>query len=129
MVSEQPSLAGLEPTAIAGSAGDLIIWNSFIPHGNGANTSDSPRLAQFVTMVPADSTGNEGLDVPGIWRNGGLSYADHAEERRDRVRRYEQRAAGIGNTEMMNVYERSLPTKPARLTALGKRLLGQMPWN
>ena len=77
MVSEQPSLAGLEPTAIAGSAGDLIIWNSFIPHGNAANTSDSPRLAQFVTMVPADSTGNEGLDVPGIWRNGGLSYADH----------------------------------------------------
>ena len=110
MVSEQPSLAGLEPTAIAGSAGDLIIWNSFIPHGNAAITSDSPRLAQFDTMVPADSTGNEGLDVPGIWRNGGLSYADHAEERRDRVRRYEQRAAGIGNTEMMNVYERSLPT-------------------
>ena len=28
-------------------------------------------------MVPADSTGNEGLDAPGIWRNGGLSYADH----------------------------------------------------
>ena len=45
------------------------------------------------------------------------------------MRRYEQRAAGVGNTEMMNVYERSLPTKPARLTALGKRLLGQMPWN
>ena len=55
--------------------------------------------------------------------------SDHEEERRDRVWRYEQRAAGIGNTEMMNVYERSLPTKPAWLTALGKRLLGQMPWN
>ena len=71
---------------------------------------------------PRGLHGDEGLDVPGIWRNGGLSYADHDEERRDRVRRYEQRAAGIGNTEMMNVYERSLPTKPARLTALGKRL-------
>ena len=70
MVSEQPSLAGLEPTAIVGGAGDLIIWNSFIPHGNAANTSDSPRLAQFVTMVPADSTGMRGWTSPGY---GGMA--------------------------------------------------------
>ena len=37
---------------------------------------------RMLTAVP----GNEGLDMPGIWRNGGLTFADH-EERQDRVHR------------------------------------------
>jgi ectoine hydroxylase-related dioxygenase (phytanoyl-CoA dioxygenase family) len=51
--------------AVEGKAGDLVIWNSFLPHGTGPNTSDQPRLAQFITMVPADSTGFEGLEQEG----------------------------------------------------------------
>ena len=34
------------------SAGDLVIWRQEIPHGASANTSDRPRLAQYVTMYP-----------------------------------------------------------------------------
>ena len=63
--AEQPTLAHLIPQPVAGKAGDLVIWNSFLPHGTGPNTSTQPRLAQFITMVPADSTGFEGLGRQG----------------------------------------------------------------
>ena len=38
-----PDLAGLEVKSIAGKAGDLIIWDRMLAHGNGHNTSDKPR--------------------------------------------------------------------------------------
>jgi hypothetical protein len=38
---------------IAANAGDLIIWNSALPHGASPNTGDQPRLAQYVTRYPA----------------------------------------------------------------------------
>ena len=62
---DQPTLSHLEPQPVVGKAGDLVIWNSFLPHGTGPNTSTEPRLAQFITMVPADSTGFEGLPQDG----------------------------------------------------------------
>jgi hypothetical protein len=31
-------------------AGDLLIWDRLLPHGNGHNLSDRPRLAQYITM-------------------------------------------------------------------------------
>ena len=34
------------PLAVEADAGDLIIWNRLLPHGNGRNTSHTPRLAQ-----------------------------------------------------------------------------------
>jgi ectoine hydroxylase-related dioxygenase (phytanoyl-CoA dioxygenase family) len=39
---------------VAGSAGDLVIWDSFLPHGNGLNTNGAgqPRLCQYVNMWP-----------------------------------------------------------------------------
>ena len=88
-------------------------------------------------MIPADSTGNEGLDMPGIWRNGGLTFADHEEERHDRVHRWKHRIAGLAGPavegmasgEALNVYERSRPTAPAKLTELGEKLLGVRPWH
>lgn len=42
-----------EPTvAVPGNAGDLIIWNSKLPHGPGANRASSPRVMQAVNLFP-----------------------------------------------------------------------------
>jgi hypothetical protein len=47
---------------IAANAGDLIIWNSALPHGASPNTGDRPRLAQYVTQYPAS------LRLAELWR-------------------------------------------------------------
>jgi ectoine hydroxylase-related dioxygenase (phytanoyl-CoA dioxygenase family) len=56
----QPDLADLEVKSIAGKAGDLLIWHRLLAHGNGHNTSDKPRLAQYITMSPAPKDNEEG---------------------------------------------------------------------
>lgn len=33
--------------------GDLLIWDSYLPHGNGINRGTAPRLALYLTMFPA----------------------------------------------------------------------------
>ena len=48
-----PDLTGLDVRSIPGKAGDLLIWHRLLAHGNGHNTSDKPRLAQYITMSPA----------------------------------------------------------------------------
>ena len=47
-------MKGLEVKSISGKAGDLLIWDQMLPHGNGHNTSDKPRLAQYITMGAAE---------------------------------------------------------------------------
>jgi hypothetical protein len=42
-----------EARRIVANAGDLIIWHSALAHGASPNTSDRPRLAQYVTQYPA----------------------------------------------------------------------------
>lgn len=41
-----------EAVTVPAGAGDLVIWRQEIPHGASANTSDRPRLAQYVTLYP-----------------------------------------------------------------------------
>jgi len=48
-----PDLDGLTVEAIAGEAGDLLIWHHLLAHGNGHNRSAVPRLAQYISMGPA----------------------------------------------------------------------------
>ena len=36
---------------------------------------------------------------------------------------------GMASGEALNVYERSRPTAPAKLTELGEKLLGVRPWH
>ena len=48
-----PNLSGYETTPVPMRAGDLCIWTTRLPHGNGNNTSSAIRLAQYVTMTPA----------------------------------------------------------------------------
>lgn len=47
----QVDLSAAAVTVPAG-AGDLVIWRAELPHGASANTTDRPRLAQYVTMNP-----------------------------------------------------------------------------
>ena len=37
---------------IAGDAGDFIIWNQSLPHGSSPNTSNSPRVVQYINYQP-----------------------------------------------------------------------------
>lgn len=102
-----PDLTGLEVRSIPGRAGDLLIWNSLLPHGNGENTSQRPRLAQYISMFPA-------------------ARGDEA-ERRERVAAWrEQRAAG-GWPGDPRGWERRHGRR-AELTDLGRRLLGVDAW-
>lgn len=48
-----PDLSAAPIHAIAMRAGDLLIWDSRLPHGNGPNHGSRPRLAQYITMKPA----------------------------------------------------------------------------
>ena len=37
----------------AGNAGDLLIWQNFVPHGSSTNCSKAPRMRLGVTVRPA----------------------------------------------------------------------------
>lgn len=39
---------------IAGNKGDFLLWHSFLPHSNGTNYGEKPRMCQYITMWPAD---------------------------------------------------------------------------
>ena len=43
----------LQPIAIAGAAGDLIIWHQALPHGASANLGTLPRVVQYLNMFPS----------------------------------------------------------------------------
>ncbi len=100
----RPDPTGLEIKTIPGQAGDLLIWNSMLPHGNSRNHSSTPRLAQYITMYPAKS--NE-------------------EERQYRIKAWQERLPPQG---------KPFPGDPrgweqqhgatAELSELGKKLLG-----
>ncbi len=109
---ENPYLPELDPdkfVQIEGKAGDLLIWNRALAHGNGHNTSDKPRLAQYISMSPGRA-GNE-------------------ERRQHRIKCWRERLCPGG---------RAFPGDPrgwehehnetAELTPLGRKLLGLDPW-
>ncbi len=49
----RPDLNGLEVVEIPVKKGDLLIWNSLLPHGTAVNRSNVPRLVQYLSMAPA----------------------------------------------------------------------------
>lgn len=128
-----PMEQGLEsPTPVAGEAGDLLIWDSFSPHGHCNNTSSKPRLAQFLTMWPATEEGHEaGLHV--FWpsslpSNDGTALGEKCggleAERRSRIAQWRE---GMQSDFGRPVAERvagqdDVPSCP--LSPLGRRLLG-----
>jgi len=50
----QQDLYALGAVAIAGKAGDLIIWHQALAHGASPNTAKLPRIVQYLTWQPFD---------------------------------------------------------------------------
>lgn len=104
-----PDITGFELKHLATKAGDLVIWHSLLPHGTGRNTSDRPRIAQYITMSPAKE--------------------DDEALRQERVTQWEQHRAP-GNRVFpgdARQWEEQHGV-PAELTPLGRKLLGADPW-
>jgi hypothetical protein len=101
-------ISKLDVVPIPGRAGDLLIWHSFLPHGNGRNTSNKPRLAQFITMSPV---------------------GDYNEEvRQDRINMWRERLPPAGKAFPGDDRHIEGQNSPAELTNLGKKLLGLVKW-
>jgi ectoine hydroxylase-related dioxygenase (phytanoyl-CoA dioxygenase family) len=104
----RPDQTGFEISKLGMKAGDLVIWTTLLPHGNGHNVSDRPRLAQYITMDPADEA-NEELRQTRVecWRTN----------------RPMPSKAFPGDSRGL---EANNP--PAELTPLGRKLLGADKW-
>jgi hypothetical protein len=105
----RPDLAGYEITKIAMNAGDVVIWTTLLPHGNGHNVSGRPRLAQYITMNPAAE--------------------DDQELRQTRINCWRNRLPPPGKPfpgDPRKIEERV--GQPPELTPLGRRLLGLDRW-
>ena len=106
----QPNLDGLTIEPIAGKAGDLILWDVMLAHGNGHNVSDRPRFAQYITMSPAKP--------------------DSSEQRESRIRQWRDHAPpkfGPFPGDPREIEEKY--GKTAELTPLGRKLLGLDDWD
>ena len=102
-----PDLEGLDISKIAGKAGDLLIWHRLLAHGNSVNRSDRPRLAQYITMSPANDVDEKA--------------------RKDRVHLWKERLSPKGFPGDERRWEENNP--PAELTDLGRRLVGLDTWS
>lgn len=105
------NLEGHPTVKVTGSAGDLIIWDALLPHGNGRNTTDKPRYAQAITMNPAKPEVSREHHVA-CWRESWGHPGKNGEKFYGDPRRWEP-----------NTYD-----KPAELTPLGRKLLGIDSW-
>jgi len=107
----QPDITGLEKDIVKVKleAGDLLIFNSTLPHGIRANHSDKVRIAQYISMMPADE--------------------DNEELRQWRINSWKNRVAPSGYAFPGDPrdWERN-KYKTAELTDLGKKLLGLEKW-
>jgi Phytanoyl-CoA dioxygenase (PhyH) len=108
-----PDLSRLPPgyqvTPIPMKAGDLVIWNRLLAHGNGRNEGARPRLAQYITMSPATDDETQRQERIACWR--------------------ERRAPSYWERDIPEPYRgRERRFAPAELTPLGRKLLGLDLW-
>eukprot|EP01043_Picozoa_sp_COSAG02_P059180 COSAG02_NODE_7496_length_2986_cov_25.448563_3_plen_425_part_00 len=124
-------LQGTEGQSIPGKRGSLLIWHSFLAHGNCRNASANPRLAQYITMFPSPSAAQE---AGGRYSTGGGDPGDTNLIAQTAQKERENRIAAWQKTDVKNgvmgsapgdareeAYEAKLPA--ASLTPLGKKLL------
>jgi ectoine hydroxylase-related dioxygenase (phytanoyl-CoA dioxygenase family) len=101
--------AGFAITPIPMQAGDLVIWDRRLAHGNGRNTGERPRLAQYITMYPAGDDEAQRQERIACWR--------------------ERRAPSYWERDIPEKYRgREQANPPAELTPLGRKLLGLDRW-
>ena len=108
----QPDISGIENyiEKVAMEAGDLLIFNSLLPHGIRPNLSkDKVRIAQYISMMPAEED-NKLLKQWRInsWKNriAPEGYAFPGDPRNWEQKKYET----------------------AKLSLLGEKLLGKTSW-
>jgi hypothetical protein len=106
----RPDISGFEIVKVGLEAGDLLIFNSLLPHGIRANLSgDQVRIAQYISMMPAEEE-NPTLREWRIssWKNriAPQGYAFPGDPRKLEQTRYSN----------------------AVLTELGEKLLGLKSW-
>lgn len=100
---------GMKVVPIPARAGDLILWNNLLAHGNGHNISNRPRYSQYISMFPASHLSEE--------------------DRAHRIDCWQNRLPPGGPIfpgdprEIEQKYQRTSP-----LTPLGRRLLGIDRW-
>ncbi len=95
-----PALDGHEIVPVSGRAGDLVLWDAYMQHGNLANRDSAPRAVQYVSMYPHGAWGETPADHQRLWREG----RDWQDEQ--------------GPPDHV----------PAELTPLGRRLVGLDPY-
>jgi ectoine hydroxylase-related dioxygenase (phytanoyl-CoA dioxygenase family) len=99
-------LHALGSIRVPASAGDLIIWRTSLPHFASLNTSNRPRIVQYITMNPAND-GNQAAC-------------------QSRVNWWQERLTGLGKNAKEKEHYHS---KTAKLTPLGQKLLGMDKWD
>lgn len=105
----KPDVSGFDIVKLKLEAGDLLIFNSLLPHGIRANTSgDKVRIAQYIAMMPAQEE-NEAL-------------------RQWRINSWKSRDAMEGYAFPGDPQQREKQNAIAELTPLGKKLLGLDHW-
>lgn len=97
---------GYELQSIPAKAGDLIIWDMRLPHGNGYNMSKEPRLAQYITMYRA---------------------GQNEKAREERIQRWRERMPASWAPGDERGWEQQFG-KTAELSPLGRKLLGLDSW-
>ncbi|OEF27750.1 phytanoyl-CoA dioxygenase family protein [Vibrio rumoiensis] len=104
-----PDLHGYDPEFIAMEEGDLLIFNSLLPHGIRPNRSDQVRMAQYISMVPAEPENTTIKD----WR----------------VQSWDKRLPpeGFAFPGDPRNWEQTRYSR-AQLTTLGEKLLGKLDW-
>lgn len=105
----KPDISGFDLIGMEMKAGDLVIWNSLLPHGTSRNTSSRPRLAQYITMFPAKEE-DEAMrqERISLWKE----------------RRSPDRKAFPGDPRRWEIEHGTT----AELTPLGEKLLGLRNW-
>ncbi len=103
-----PDTEGMRLVTIPMRAGDFLIWHGALPHGNSPNRSTRPRLAQYITMKPANEVGDE--------------------EQAARLRSFSAGEAPHSPMGKILPLGRQQSNTQVNLTELGRLLLGIEPW-
>jgi hypothetical protein len=105
----KPDITGFKLEKVKLDAGDLLIFNSLLPHGIRPNTSsDMVRIAQYIAMMPAQE--------------------ENEELRQWRINSWQNRDAMEGYAFPGDPQKREKQNPIATLSPLGQKLLGIVHW-
>ncbi|MFD1678047.1 phytanoyl-CoA dioxygenase family protein [Alicyclobacillus fodiniaquatilis] len=109
-IGRQPDISDYSITKVPMRAGDVVIWSTLLPHGNGQNVSNRPRLAQYISMHPAEEDDD-------AYRQARIESWQSCHPLHNEVFPGDPRRIEEARRE------------PALLTPLGRKLLGLNSWS